>query len=88
MNKFDKRIGITPEKVGDSFKQEIVAVLPFDERIVLPSINRGIPFMLNNKSQPIARGILNLTEVVRSKLTELETQGEAPEPVKASKGKR
>lgn len=88
MNKFDKRIGITPEKVGDSFKQEMVAVLPFDERVVLPSINRGVPFMLGNKSQPISRGILSLTEVIRSRLTELETQGDTAEPVKAIKGKR
>jgi pilus assembly protein CpaE len=88
MNKFDKRIGITPEKVGDSFKQEVVAVLPFDERVVLPSINRGVPFMLGNKSQPISRGIFSLTEVIRSRLTELETQGDAAEPVKAIKGKR
>jgi pilus assembly protein CpaE len=34
MNRFDKRIGITPEKVGESFKHEVSAVLPFEEKIV------------------------------------------------------
>lgn len=30
MNKFDKRIGITPEKVSENLKQEITAVIPFE----------------------------------------------------------
>lgn len=69
MNRYDKRIGITAEKIGESFKQDIVAVLPFDERVVLPSINRGIPFMLGDKSKPISRSLFSLTEVIRHRLT-------------------
>lgn len=79
MNRFDKRIGITPEKVGESFKHEIVAVLPADERVVVPSINRGVPFILGDKSRPISRAILSLAETVRqrlSEMTEVETEGE------------
>lgn len=71
MNRFDKRIGITPEKVGESFKQEIVAVIPSDERVVIPSINRGVPFMLGDRSRPISRSFLSLAEVVRQRLSEL-----------------
>lgn len=76
MNRFDKRIGITPEKVGESFKHEISAVLPMDERVVIPSINRGIPFILADKSKPISKAILQLAEVVRHRLTELALQDE------------
>ena len=72
MNRFDKRIGITPEKIGDSFKHEIVAVLPEDKRVVLPSINRGVPFMLGDKSRPIVRSYLSLTAVVRERLAQLK----------------
>ncbi|MGW8249971.1 MAG: AAA family ATPase [Anaerolineales bacterium] len=72
MNRFDKRIGITPEKVGESFKHEISAVLPMDERVVIPSINRGVPFILADKSKPISKAILQLAEEVRHRLTELE----------------
>ena len=72
MNRFEKRIGITPEKIGDSFKQEIVAVLPEESRVVLPSINRGVPFMLGDKSRPIARSYLTLTSVVRERLAEVK----------------
>jgi pilus assembly protein CpaE len=71
MNRFDKRIGITPEKVGESFKHEIKAVIPVDEKVVIPSINRGVPFMLGDKTRPISRAILDLTEAVRGRLVEL-----------------
>jgi pilus assembly protein CpaE len=71
MNRYDKRIGITPDKVGESFKQDIVAVLPSDSRTVIPSVNRGRPFMLDDKSRPVARAMLVLTEKMRERLTEL-----------------
>lgn len=72
MNKFDKRIAITPERVGDNLKQEVVAVIPLDERVVVPAVNRGIPFILDNKTQPSSRGILSLAENVRETLAALE----------------
>ena len=85
MNRFDKRIGITPEKVGESFKQPIAVVLPFDERVVIPSVNRGIPFMLGDRSKPIARGFLSLAEAIRQRLVELST---LPESAVANDGKK
>lgn len=68
MNRFDKRIGITPEKISESIKHEIIAVLPTDERLVIPSINRGIPFMLGDKSRMLAKAYLSLAEVIRQRL--------------------
>jgi pilus assembly protein CpaE len=68
MNKFDKRIAISPEKVGENLKQEVLAVIPLDERTVIPAVNRGVPFMLDNKTQPAARGIYILVEALRAKL--------------------
>ncbi len=72
MNRYDKRIAITPEKVGENLKQNIVAVIPLDERVVITAVNRGVPFVLDNKNQPAARGIFALAEVLRSKLIEME----------------
>ncbi len=72
MNKFDKRIGITPDRVGDNLKQKIVAVIPLDERVVIPAVNRGVPFMLDQKAQPVSKGIFALSEAVRSQLAALE----------------
>jgi pilus assembly protein CpaE len=71
MNKYDKRISITPERIGDNLKQPIVGVIPLDEKIVIPAVNRGVPFMVDNKAQPIARTIFSLAETVRAQLAKL-----------------
>jgi pilus assembly protein CpaE len=73
MNRYDKRItAITPERVADNLKQEVLAVIPLDERVVIPSVNRGVPFVLDNKTQPCARGVFELAEKLRAKLMKLE----------------
>lgn len=72
MNRYDKRIGITPEKVAENLKQEMAAVIPLDERTVIPAVNRGIPFVLDNKNQPAARGVFALAEKVRAALAARE----------------
>ncbi len=77
MNKYDKRIAaITPEKVGENLKQEVIAVIPLDERTVIPAVNRGVPFMVDNKTQPAARGIYTLAEALRAKLVKQEEEAE------------
>lgn len=82
MNRFDKRIGISPEKIGESFKHGVVGVIPFDDRVVIPSVNRGIPFVLDDRSKIIARSLLSLVDVIRQRLSELEP---IIEPVAAGK---
>jgi len=72
MNRYDKRIAITPERVGDNLKQPVAAVIPLDERVVVPAVNRGVPFVLDNKAQPAARGILSLAGSVREALAAAE----------------
>ncbi len=72
MNRYDKRIGITPEKVGENLKVNVAATIPLDERVVIPSVNRGIPFIIGNKTQPVSRGILALAETIRERIASLE----------------
>jgi pilus assembly protein CpaE len=72
MNRYDKRIAISPERVGESLRQEIVLALPNDERIVSNAVNRGVPFMLDNKAQPIGKSIQQLTDLIKEKITKLE----------------
>ena len=74
LNKYDKRITITPEKIGENLKLQIDAVIPLDERVVIPSVNRGVPFVVDNKTQPAAKGIFSLAEAVRSKFMEQENR--------------
>ncbi len=72
MNRYDKRIAISPERVGESLRQEIVIALPNDERIVSNAVNRGIPFMIDNKAQPIGKSILQLVDLIKEKVIKLE----------------
>ena len=69
LNRYDKRIAITPGRIGDNLKQPVNSVIPLDEKNVVPAVNRGIPFIMSNKTQPAARGILSLAEGVREVLT-------------------
>jgi len=77
MNRYDKRINITPERVTDNLKQEIGSVIPLDEQTVTKAVNRGVPFVLDNKSQPATRGIFSLAESVRARVAVLESGGDS-----------
>jgi len=77
LNRFDKRITITPERIGENLKQDVAAVIPLDDRVVMQSVNRGVPFMLDNKTQLVARGIYALAEAVRARLSALDTGQES-----------
>jgi pilus assembly protein CpaE len=76
MNRYDKRINITPDRVTENLKQEIVSVIPFDEQTATKAVNRGIPFVLDSKNQPAARGVFSLAESVRARVAAQEAAGE------------
>lgn len=72
MNRFDKRITITPEKVGESLRQPIVAVIPFDDKTVINSINRGVPFIHEFPTLPVSKSISDLAALVQKRSVENE----------------
>jgi pilus assembly protein CpaE len=72
MNQYDKRVAITPERVAENLKLPISAVIPLEEKTVVPAMNRGVPFMVQSRASPVSRGVLNLAEAVRQRVTELE----------------
>ena len=76
MNRFDKRINITPERVAENLKQEIASVIPLDEQTVTKAVNRGVPFVIDAKNQPATRGIFSLAEGVRARIAAIEAGGE------------
>ncbi len=73
MNRYDKRIGITPERVGESFRHPVDAVIPEDFRHVLPAVNKGKPVLEISRGAPISRAVVKMAEVIRRRLAELET---------------
>jgi pilus assembly protein CpaE len=76
MNRYDKRINITPERVAENLKQEVSLVIPLDEATVMKAVNRGVPFVLESKNQPASRGILSLAESVRARIAAQEATDE------------
>lgn len=76
MNRYDKRINITPERVAENLKQEVSSVIPLDESTVMKAVNRGVPFVLESRNQPAARGILSLAESVRARIAAQEAVDE------------
>jgi pilus assembly protein CpaE len=74
MNRFDKRIAISPERVGESLRQEIVVTIPFEDRVVSTAVNQGVPFMVNNKTSLPGKGIYQLADAIRERLTKEETE--------------
>lgn len=72
MNQFDKRIGITPERVGENLKHEIVLTIPYDERLMVSaSINKGVPLYLDNKGHPLSKGIGSLVNRIQEKVHQM-----------------
>jgi pilus assembly protein CpaE len=76
MNRYDKRINITPDRVTENLKQEVVSVIPLDEATVTKAVNRGVPFVLESKNQPAARGVFSLAENVRARVAAQESADE------------
>lgn len=76
MNKFDRRISISPERIGENLKQEVVVSIPLDERIASMAVNRGVPFYIDNKAQPIGKSIQSLAESVKSRIQKLHEMQE------------
>ncbi|MDP3449473.1 MAG: hypothetical protein Q8R87_02750, partial [Anaerolineaceae bacterium] len=68
MNRYDKRIAISPERVGESLKQPVLVAIPFEERIITSAMNRGVPFMVDNKAAPAGKAIISLIDVIRTRI--------------------
>lgn len=68
LNRFDKRIAISPERISESLKQTVEGVVPYEERIVTTSINRGVPFIIENKTTLIAKSIYAISEKIKEKI--------------------
>jgi pilus assembly protein CpaE len=75
MNRYEKQISITSDKVGENLRQEIILTIPEDRRIVVPSVNRGVPFMMDRKkAKEVGEGILSMTEKIRERLVALSAE--------------
>jgi pilus assembly protein CpaE len=71
MNRYDKRRAITPERVKENFRKDIEAIIPLDEKLVVPAMDRGEPFILRSANNPTSKAVLDLANLLVAKLKAL-----------------
>ena len=87
LNQYEKNAELSAEIISKTIKHEFDVWIPKDLRVVLPSVNRGVPFMLkdNLKTRPVSKAFLDLAEITRQRLLLLaqgnpETLSETEKP--------
>ncbi|MEW6568236.1 MAG: response regulator [Chloroflexota bacterium] len=88
INKMDRRTGITAEAVAENLKHPVDAEIPYDEKTVTTSINRGVPLLLGDKSRPPAKSILDLMGTIKQRLVSQSKKEEVEERERESERPR
>jgi pilus assembly protein CpaE len=78
LNKMDRRSGITAQMVEDNIKHQVVGQIPLDEVLVLTSINRGVPLIVDQRAKPIGQAIQQLAERVAAEFRRPAEAAAAP----------
>lgn len=75
-NRVEQYYGIRPNQVESQLRRRFFAQIPEDEKLVVASINRGVPFMVSQKTAPISRSIQTLA----SRISEVLAPQSDPSP--------
>ncbi|HEX8996279.1 MAG TPA: response regulator [Ktedonobacterales bacterium] len=59
-NRVEQYYGIRPNQVESQLRRRFFAQIPEDEKLVVASINRGVPFLISQRTAPISRAIQTL----------------------------
>jgi pilus assembly protein CpaE len=68
-NRVDTLYGIQPKHVETRLHQHFLSQIPEDMRLVVTSVNRGVPFVVSHKSAPISRAVQTLAQRVMTLAT-------------------
>lgn len=82
VNGVDRRMGIRVEQIEQAMIP-VAAQIPLDEHVVLAAANRGVPFVMRDRSRPVSQGVLRFAEYIRDKLSETEEGEEKQEEASA-----
>jgi pilus assembly protein CpaE len=63
-NRVDPYFGIKPAQVEVQVRHRFISQIPEDNRLVVTSVNRGVPFVLTDKRAPASRAVLALAQRV------------------------
>lgn len=72
MNRFDRRRSITPERVTKNFKKEVSVVIPLEEKLIVPAMDRGEPFISRSSGTQAGKAVFELSQLLLEKLKEYE----------------
>ena len=67
-NKMDRKSGISAEAVAENLKCSVSGMIPLDDKTVSASINKGVPLLLSDKSQPSGKSIFELLGTLKERL--------------------
>ncbi|NCO38862.1 MAG: histidine kinase [Armatimonadetes bacterium CG_4_10_14_3_um_filter_66_18] len=67
LNRANSDVGITPEDVESTLQFKIAAHIPSDGRVVVTSVNEGMPFVMSQPNAEISRRIVGLAYEIMGK---------------------
>ncbi|MCS7252755.1 MAG: response regulator [Armatimonadota bacterium] len=79
LNRANSQVQITPEKVEEVLGCTLLARIPSDGRLVVSSVNNGIPFVLSHPNAEISRSIVQLAYAIMGREAPI---GELVQPTK------
>lgn len=68
-NRVEQYYGIRPNQVEAQLRRRFLAQIPEDEKLVIASTNRGVPFIVSQRGAPISRSIQALAARVHELVT-------------------
>jgi pilus assembly protein CpaE len=80
LNKADPRVGITGRVIENHLKHKVFAEIPAEDRLVLQSVNQGMPYMLMpnvDKRLPLIQKTAALVQQLVAGLEAVVAEGEA-----------
>lgn len=72
LNRMDRRWGISLQSVEESLKHSVKAQVAYDDKLVIGSINSGVPFVTSNRNTPPAQGVVDLAQKVKDEFAPKE----------------
>ena len=67
-NRVEQYYGIKPNQVESQLRRRFLAQIPEDEKLVIASTNRGVPFIVSQRGAPISRAITELAKRIHEVL--------------------
>ncbi|MGL5207389.1 MAG: response regulator [Acidaminococcaceae bacterium] len=65
LNRANSQSGLTLEEMEDIIHRKFKITLPNDGKLVLASINRGVPFTVSNPESLLSRALFSLAEMIK-----------------------